>query len=412
MSDPEFPGRLSVAEARATIVAVCDSRRLPAEHVALDRALGRVLIDDVVAPHDLPPFANSAMDGYALRAADLPPQGEARLRLAGVMLAGAPITRSVASGECMRVTTGAPMPANADMVIIKEHTRIDGDYVLVPSGEPPRVHVRAAAEDYRVGQIALRGGRRLVEADLGLLASFGCSRASVSRMPAVTLFSTGDELVAPDQPLGFGQIHDSNATVVAALLRRDGIEPNRVLHLPDDPDTMRNRLNDAAGNGEVIVTCGGVSAGEADFMPRLIGEIGRVHFWKVRIRPGMPMLFGEIAGALVFALPGNPVSAFVTFLALVRPGLLALQGVVEQPSRRWLARLDSALRKSDARTEYLRARLESRDDGVLWAKPLARQGSGMLGSIVDADCLVVVPENLHELNAGSVVEILPLPGLC
>ncbi|MGA9422587.1 MAG: gephyrin-like molybdotransferase Glp [Rhodanobacteraceae bacterium] len=412
MADPDLPGPVSIAEAHSTIVAQCESRRLRVEPVALDGALGRVLVDDVVAPHELPPFANAAMDGYALRAADLASRGEARLRVAGVMLAGTSTPHRIAVGECVRITTGAPLPDGADTVVIKEHARLDGDHVLVPAGEPSGAHVRAAGEDYRAGQVALRRGRRLAAADLGLLASFGYDKATVSRVPSVALFSSGDELVAPDQTLGFGQIHDSNAAVLAALLRGDGIAPDRVGHLTDDPAAMRNTLRDAGDRYDVIVTCGGVSAGEADFMPRLIDEIGRVHFWKVRIRPGMPMLFGEISNALVFALPGNPVSAIVTFLALVRSGLLALQGRVEDAPRCWHARLDVPLQKSHARTEYRRARLESRDDGSLRVKPLVRQGSGMLASVVEADCLVVIPEHTHELDAGAVVEILLLPGLC
>ncbi|HET6545337.1 MAG TPA: gephyrin-like molybdotransferase Glp [Rhodanobacteraceae bacterium] len=411
MSDPEIPGRLPVAEARSRIVEWCRRRAMPAERVALDRALGRVAAVDMSAPDDVPSFVNSAMDGYAIRFADLTSSAETRLRVSGVLLAGAGKAPTIAAGECLRITTGAPLPAGADTVVIKERVRLEGDHVLVPAGECVGANVRRAGEDYRKGDIAIGSGRRLNPVHLGVLASFGCTEVLVSRTPRVALFSSGDELVAPDQAPGFGQIHDSNRYSLAALLRQGGIEPARLGHLADDIASMRDALLDAAADCDVIVTCGGVSAGEADFMPRLVRETGRIHFWKVRIKPGMPMLFGEISGTPVFALPGNPVSAIVTFLVLVRPGLAALQGVMDAP-RTWHARLVTALGKTHSRTEYLRARLESREDGGLWAAPFDKQGSGMQRGAAEADCLIVVPERTRTLAAGAVVEILPLPGLC
>ncbi|MGA9340910.1 MAG: gephyrin-like molybdotransferase Glp [Rhodanobacteraceae bacterium] len=411
MAEAEFPNRLPIVEARAAIVEACRSRQLSTERLARDGALGRVLAEDVSAPHDLPPFANSAMDGYAVRAADLVGTAEKRLRLAGVILAGAPAVQGIAPCECMRITTGAPLPEGADAVVIKERARIEGEYVLVPGDTARGAHVRRAGEDYRSGETALHSGRRLRPVDIGLLATLGCGEVAVSRAPRVAVFSSGDELVASGQALGFGQIHDSNGPGLAALLRQSGIEPERVAHLVDDPASMREHLREAASACDVIVTCGGVSAGEADYMPQLIGAIGRIHFWKVRIRPGMPILFGELESTLVFALPGNPVSAIVTWLILVLPGLLALQGCTE-PARRWRAHLALPIRKRHERTEYQRAHLESRDDGTLWVTPLALQGSGMLRGVVDADCLLEIPEDVNELEAGAVVEIVPLPGLC
>jgi len=411
-SNPEFPTHLSVDEARRRVQDLCAPRRLPAEPVELEGALGRVLAHDVVAPFDLPPFANSAMDGYALRGDELPAQGERRFRMIGCVLAGAVEAPPVGAGECVRITTGAPLPPGADTVVIKENVRADGDAAMVAAGESAGSNVRPAGEDYRRGDLALRAGDVLTPARLGVLASCGHARAHVARRPRVALFVTGDELVPPEQPLGFGQIHDSNRYSLGGLLRSIGIEPVSAAHLRDDPAALRDALREAGERCDVVVSSGGVSAGEADFLPRLVAELGRVHFWKVRMKPGMPVLCGEIGNALVFALPGNPVSTIATFLALVQPALSALQGAAAVDAKRWKARLAASLTKKHDRLEFLRARIESRDDGALWATPLRKQGSGMLRGVAEADALIVVAESSRELEAGAVVEVLPLPELC
>ncbi|GAA0707049.1 molybdopterin-binding protein [Dokdonella soli] len=411
-SNPDFPTRLSVDEARSRVLELCASRRLPAESVDLDDALGRVLAENVIAPHDLPPFTNSAMDGYALRGADLPAQGERRFRVAGQVLAGAGDAPSFEAGACVRITTGAPLPPAADTVVIKENVTVDGDAIVIAAGERVGANVRPAGEDYRGGETALRAGDLLTAARLGVLASCGFARAKVARRPRVALFVTGDELVPPDRPLGFGQIHDSNRYSLGGLLRGAGIEPEPIAHLRDDPDALRVALREAGERCDLVISSGGVSAGEADFLPGLVTELGRVHFWKVRMRPGMPALCGEIGGALVFALPGNPVSTIATFLMLVRPALRALQGARETGTRSWKARLAAPIVKKHDRAEFLRASIVTHDDGALWATPLRSQGSGMLRGVAEADALIVVPEHTHELAAGAVVEIMPLPGLC
>lgn len=411
-SKPDFATQLSVDAARERVRTLCAPRRLPAESVAVECALGRVLAADVVAPYDLPPFANSAMDGYALRGVELPAHGERRFRVDGHLLAGAQAVAAFASGACIRITTGAPLPPGADTVVIKENVRLDGDSIVVAAGERSGANVRPAGEDYRAGDIALRAGDVLNPARLGVLAACGFARVDVVRRPRVALFVTGDELVPPGRVLGFGQIHDSNRFSLGGLLRGRGIEAEPVAHLRDDPAVLRAALREAGEHCDVVISSGGVSAGEADYMPSLVAELGQVHFWKVRMRPGMPVLCGEIGAALVFALPGNPVSTIATFLALVQPALAALQGAREDTARRWRARLAAPIVKKHDRTEFLRATLESRDDGALWVTPLRKQGSGMLRGVAEADVLMVVPEDAHDLAAGAVVEILPLPGLC
>ncbi|MBO9664534.1 gephyrin-like molybdotransferase Glp [Dokdonella sp.] len=408
----EFETRLSVAAARRYVIELCAARRLPSESVALESALGRVLAEDVIAPHDQPPFANSAMDGFALRGEDLPGAGEHRFRLVGQVLAGAASAPACGPGECVRITTGAPLPPGADSVVVKENVHVDGDTVVVAAGEAAFANVRPAGEDYRAGDVALRAGGRLTPARLGVLASLGRVHATVARQPRVALFVTGDELVPPSQPLGFGQIHDSNRYSLGALLRQLGIEPQPIAHLRDDPVALRDALRDAGERCDLVISSGGVSAGEADFLPGLVADLGKVHFWKVRMKPGMPALCGEIGGALVFALPGNPVSTIATFLALVRPALAALQGATDDAAPVWRARLAAPLTKRHDRAEFLRATLQSREDGALWAMPLAKQGSGMLRGVAEANALIFVPEETRELAAGAVVEAWPLPGLC
>lgn len=407
----EFATRLSVDEAQRRVLELGGARRLPTEVVPLERALGRVLAEDLIATHDQPPFANSAMDGYALRGGELPTDEEKAFHFAGSVLAGAIAAPDCGSGECVRITTGAPLPSGADTVVIKENVRIEGDSIIVSAGERAGANVRPAGEDYRQGETALRVGDRLTSARLGVLASLGRDEAVVARQPRVALFVTGDELVPPRQALGFGQIHDSNRFSLGAMLRGLGIEPEPVAHLRDEPEALRKALRDAGERCDLIVSSGGVSAGEADFLPGLVAELGKVHFWKVRMKPGMPVLCGEIGQALVFALPGNPVSTIATFLGLVRPAIDAMQGAA-QTTRRWYARLAEPVSKRHDRVEFLRARLESREDGTLWATPLRKQGSGMLRGVAEAEALIRLPEESGQWETGAVVEWLPLPGLC
>jgi molybdopterin molybdotransferase len=406
----EFPTRLSVEEARERVVDLGGQHRVAVDSVPLDRALGRVLAVDVAAPHPIPPFANSAMDGYALRGADLPREGERRFRMAGVMLAGVAEALRVGDGECVRITTGAPLPNGADTVVIKERVRIDADAIVVPAGDATGANVRPAGEDIAAGETVAHAGEILSAAELGLLASCGLANVRVARRPRVALLVTGDELVPPGTPLGFGQILDSNRYSLGALLEALGIVADPVAHVRDDVEALRDALRDAAATCDVVISSGGVSAGEADYLPALLAEVGRIDFWKVRMKPGHPFLCGEIGKAIVFGLPGNPVSSLATFLTLVKPALMAMQGAGAR-SRTWRARLAVPLRKKHERTEYLRARLASGDDGVLHATPVERQGSGMMAGVAEADALIVIPESVHALGEGDVVDVILLADL-
>jgi molybdopterin molybdotransferase len=410
MKQPDFLIGLSLRAARDRIVEVCAEKRLGGEQVALADALGRVLAQSFDAPFDLPPFANSAMDGFAVRAGDVPAAGEARLRIIGTRLAGDGTPIALQAGECLRLTTGAPMPPGADAVAIKENVRVEGDVAHVGAPVSAGAHVRYAGEDFRRGDSALPAGTVLTAGPMGVLAAFGETAVTVSRQPRVVLLTTGDELVVAGRPLEPGQIYDSNRISLGALLQDFGVASLRHEHVRDDPQALSDALSRAAQEADLVLSSGGVSAGEADFLPGLLHKLGKVHLWKVRIKPGMPLLFGEIDKALVCSLPGNPVSGMATFLALLRPGLDALIG--RKPRQRTTARLAVAVSKSHGRAEYLRATAQFRDDGTLWVTPLPRQGSGMLHTVAQAACLVLIDEPVQTLEPGSVVEVLPLPGLC
>ena len=400
----DYPTRIAFAEAESIIRNVAAAHRLPIERVAVARAAGRVLAEDVRAPIALPSFDNSAMDGYALRAADAVASG-ASLRLVGEQFAGAPIGLCVGPGECLRITTGAPMPEGADAVVMKEATRIDGGRIVLASTVARDAHVRHAGEDVAVGDLLLHAGTRLTPVQAALAAAVGLAELPVARRPTVAVFTTGDELRPPGQPLDPGTIHDSNRTLLMTLLVAEGLEPFAWPILPDDPDRMRSLLRDAGNAFDVVITCGGVSAGEKDYLPGLLGELGRIHCWKVLMRPGMPLLFGQIGQAQVLALPGNPVSVLATYLTLGRQLLRGLQGDASVLPK-VAARLSMPIVKTHDRREFQRGRLEYCDDGVLRAAPHPATASHRLRGAADSDCLIVLPEGQQQLQEDALVDVL------
>jgi molybdopterin molybdotransferase len=400
---------LGVDEARERIRTIAAARQMPTEQIPLENGFGRILAVDIAAPFDVPGYVNSAMDGFAVRGDDLHADGETTLRLAGEIFAGGTDIPKVEKGTCVRITTGAPMPDGADTVVIKENTRIAGNQIVIASGTKPGANVRPAGEDYAKGDAALTGGDALTPARVAVLASFGLTHAAVAAKPRTVLFTTGDELTAPGLPLGYGRIYDSNRFSIGGLIEQQGAHLIRHERLRDDPDVLADALKRAGGESDVIVTSGGVSAGEADHLPRILAEIGNVYFWKIRIKPGMPFLFGQVGNALMFALPGNPVSGIATFLTLVAPGLRAMLGANEfMPD--WVAKLTAPISKRNGRAEFQRARIACNSAGQLLATALAKQGSGMLRGAADADALIVLPEGPREFAIGDSVRIIPMPG--
>ena len=402
----DFPTGLPFDEAMRLTADVAAAHRLEIEHPPLPRCHGRVLAADVAAPLALPPFDNSAMDGFALRHADLSgAEGETELRLAGEQFAGLALGLALGAGECARITTGAPLPAGADSVAIKENVRVDGARVFVPPTRRGQ-HVRYAGEDVAQGETVLRDGQTLTPARVSLAASLGLSSLPVRRRPTVAVFTSGDELVEPGMPLQPGQIYDSNRDLLMGLLRADGLEPTAWPRLPDDPKQVEIALRDAGCAFDLVFTCGAVSAGEKDHIPAVLAQFGQIHFWKVKMRPGMPLLLASMDQARFLGLPGNPVSVLATYLSFGRALIDGLQGRGE-PRPKLRARLVGGIEKSHPRREFVRARLRSDEDGVLWVDPNPATGSHRLRAAADSDALMVVTEGAQVLEEGAVMEVWP-----
>lgn len=400
-----YPSRIGFAEAGQIIRQVAGNRMLGPERIAVTRASGRVLVEDIVAPIPLPPFDNSRMDGFAFAHASLLRGEDTLLRLAGEQFAGRLQALQVGAGECVRITTGAPLPAGTDTVAIKEDCIVQDGVVRVPAGLRPGADVRRADEDVKAGTRVLAGGQVLTPARVSLAAGLGIASLAVAQRPTVAVFTTGDELVEPGLPLAPGQIYNGNRELLMGLLRAEGLEPTAWPTLPDDPERMATVLTDAAAAFDVVITCGGVSAGEKDHMPALLAAQGRIHFWKVRMKPGMPVLFGEMDRALFLCLPGNPVSALATFLTLGRDLLDGLQRRREQRPQ-WKAVLHAPWRKPHERLEFLRGWLESSADGRLQVTPNAADASHHLHAAADSNALIMLGEGVRDYRAGDVVDVI------
>lgn len=407
--DPHEPGALSVAAAHERIAAAIEPLA-ERETVPLRAALGRVLADDVHSPLDIPPNTNAAMDGFALRAADLNADGGATLRVVGTAWAGHPLARTIGPGECARIMTGAPVPDGADTVVMQERTTVTDDSVHITRAEPG-ANVRAAGEDLAVGDRAVAAGTRVRPAELGVLASLGLTEVEVIRRPSVALFATGDELFEPGQPLKPGGLYDSNRYTVWGMLTRLGMDIDDRGHLPDDRTAVEASLVSAASDNDAVITTGGVSVGEADHIGIVLREQGDVGFWQLAMKPGRPLNFGRIGRALFFGLPGNPVSAMVTFYQFVQPALRRLAGADYRTAATLRARTAVAFPKKPGRTEYQRAILSSARDGVPVVERAGAQGSGRLSSMARGNCFVVLPAESHGAGADEWVDVQPFEGL-
>ncbi|MBD9481255.1 gephyrin-like molybdotransferase Glp [Pseudoxanthomonas sp. PXM02] len=400
-----YPTRIDFATAAEIIRSVAGNRMLKAERMPVSRASGRILAEGIVSPIALPPFDNSRMDGFAFAHASLAQDDATTLRLAGEQFAGPLQDLDVGIGECIRITTGAPLPAGTDTVAMKEAcVEVDGQ-VRVPAGLSRGNDVRRAGEDVVAGAHVLSEGQCLTPARVSLAAALGIASLAVTQRPTVAVFTTGDELVEPGLPLAPGQIYNSNRELLMGLLRAEGLEPTAWPTLPDDPERMTTMLTDAAAAFDVVITCGGVSAGEKDHLPGLLAAQGRIQFWKVRMKPGMPVLFGEMDRALFLGLPGNPVSVLATFLTLGRELLDGLQRRRE-PRPQWKAVLAAPWRKTHERLEFLRGSLASGTDGRLQVVPNGADASHQLRAAADSNALIVLPEGLQDYRVGDVVDVI------
>jgi molybdopterin molybdotransferase len=381
------------------------------ERVALRAALGRVLAEDIVSPLDVPAHDNSAMDGYALCAAQLPASGSVSLRRVGTALAGQPFTGRVGNGECIRIMTGAPVPAGADTVVMQENVRVAGDEIVIGCDEKPGQNVRRAGEDIARGQRVLAAGQSIGPAELGLLGSLGLVEVSVRRRLRVAFFSTGDELCGAGTPLEAGQIYDSNRYTLFAVLQRLGVEATDMGVVPDDPAALERAFAEAASFADAIVTSGGVSVGEADYVKQILERLGAVNFWKIAMRPGRPLAFGTIGKAYFFGLPGNPVSVVATWYQFVQPALRHLMGQSLHKPLSFRVRALHELKKRPGRTEFQRGILERAADGELVVRNTGSQGSGILSSVSQANCFIVLAHESGRVAAGELVEVQPFEGV-
>jgi molybdopterin molybdotransferase len=388
------------------------------EEIALRDARGRVLARDIVAGLSLPPFDNSAVDGFAVRHQDVAGAGETRLTVVDRVQAGAAAAQPLGEGEAIRIFTGAPMPHGADTVLMQEDVRVDGDAVVVPAGLKRGANRRKTGEDIAKGAVALPAGRRLAARDLALAAAIGMTRLPVRRRLRVALFSTGNEVVEPGMPLAPNAIYDSNRVLLAGLLANFGADVTDLGILADDPDVLRPALQAAADGHDLVLTSGGVSTGEADHVRAAVEAIGRLVFWRVAIKPGRPVAMGVIPGkspgtAAAFAgLPGNPAAVFVTFVRVVRPLLLRLSGATPSPFIPLPVRAAFAYRKRSGRREYVRVALRTAADGVVEALKHEQEGAGVITSLTETAGLVELPENVMQVAVGATVGFISYASLC
>jgi molybdopterin molybdotransferase len=409
--DPHDGEALALADALERILAEIDPVE-GIETVDVRSALGRVLATDVVAAVDVPPHTNSAMDGYALAGNELPTDGPRTLTVAGTAWAGRPFNGAVEPGHCVRIMTGAPMPRGCDTVVIQEHVLRDGDTATIGPDQRAGQHVRPAGEDIAAGEIALATGTHLQPAHLGLLASLGIGEVKVRRLPVVAFFSTGDELRGIGEVLEDGQIYDSNRYSLYGMLTRLGV---RVLDLGvvrDNRADVEQAFVEAARMADAIITSGGVSVGEADFVTDTLAEVGQVNFWKIAMKPGRPVAFGRVGDALFFGLPGNPVSVMATFYQVVQPALRSLMGLRRvAPDTLVAAICETGLRKKPGRLEFQRGILSRRADGEYVVRGTDHQGAGVLRSMAEANCFIVLALEQGRVEPGARVSVQPFSAL-
>ena len=430
------PNALPVAQAQDFIARLVP-RVQAVESLALRSALGRVLARDIVSPIDVPAHDNSAMDGYALRSADLAAGADTLISIAGTGYAGAQFDGPVSPGQGVRIMTGAVMPEGLDTVVPQEFTTTaDDGRIRIPAGVVRSGdNRRLRGEDLARGEPALKAGRILTPADLGLMASLGQAEVPVFRRLRVAFFSTGDELRSIGQPLDAGCVYDSNRYTIWGMLSRLGVDMIDLGVVPDQPDALRAAFSQAAASADAVITSGGVSVGEADYTKQIMRELGEVLFWTIAMRPGRPMAIGRIGGhfgkdgrigtqpgaegrigdpgreAILFGLPGNPVAVMVTFYAFVRDALLAMGGATPQPLPLLRAVSEAPLRKKPGRTEYQRGIVRQADDGRWTVRITGAQGSGILRSMSEANGMVVLHHGQGSVAAGDLVDVIPFQGL-
>jgi molybdopterin molybdotransferase len=409
-ADPESPETLTVDAARERILAGITPLDTQ-ERLALRDALDRILAQAIVSPIDVPGHTNSAMDGFALAAEDLP-QASIDLKLIGTVQAGARFNGHCGRGECVGIMTGAPMPAGTDTVVMQEQAQLIGEeLVRIGPGHRPGQNVRQAGEDIAQGDRVLEPGRRLTPADLGVLASLGFSEVSVRRRPRVAFFSTGDELRGVGESLREGEIYDSNRYSLYGMLRRAGVETLDLGVVKDDPAALQRAFTEAASSADLVISSGGVSVGGADYTKSVLQACGEMAFWQIAMKPGRPLTFGRLQEALFFGLPGNPVAVMVTFYQFVLPALHWLASATEYRPFTLNASSEGEIRKRPGRFEFLRGEFWQTETGDFSVIGLGQQGSGILTSMSRGNCFILLDAACDGVKAGEQVRVQPFATL-
>ena len=412
-ADDYDPNSMPVAKARELIASILAPIGA-VERVHVRNALGRVLASDIVSPIAVPGHDNSAMDGYAVRFADLKSEGETLLKRVGESFAGKPWLGTIAAGECVRIFTGGVMPQGADTVVMQERASEDAKGVHIVQGAVRKAgeNRRFAGEDLKSGQVVFRAGQRVRPAEQGMIASLGIGEVPVYRKLRVAFFSTGDELKSIGTPLAVGEIYDSNRYTLHGMLTRLGCEVIDMGVVEDAPEKLEHAFVTAADSADVVITSGGVSVGEADYVKKLLDKLGEVVFWKIAMKPGRPLAYGKVRNAHFFGLPGNPVSVMVTFYEFVRDALLILQGQRETAALpMFKVPLSAPIRKVPGRTEFQRGILSADGNGGWTVRTTGDQGSGILSSMSQANCFIVLESTVGNIAAGELVDVQLLEGL-
>jgi len=372
---------------------ICSSVQTVAnsENISIRHGLNRVLAEPIKSTINVPPYTNSAMDGYAINGSDIPNKGEMTLKIVGTVMAGTPLAIRINRGECARIMTGGKIPEGSDTVIMQEHVRIEKDCIVINANHQTGQNVRRSGEDIAINQSVLDPGKRLGAADLGLIASLGVEFISVRKAIKVAFFSTGDELTSVGTPLEEGQIYDSNRYTLSALLHQFGADIIDLGVVRDNQSNVEAAFLQAAKSADVLITTGGVSVGEADFVKDTLAKLGTVNFWKIAMKPGKPLAFGEFKNCVFFGLPGNPVSTMVTYYQFVLTALKILQGEVITKPIIFQARCISKLHKTPGRIEFQRGLLKNTENGELVVQSVGGQGSHILSSMSKANCLIILP---------------------
>jgi molybdopterin molybdotransferase len=408
--DDSDPNSLSVSQATDRIKSLVKSALNTlkvTERCSCRDAFGRILAEDIISSINTPPYNNSAMDGYAINAIDIPDSNTLTLDIVGTSWAGKPFSGTVNTGECIRIMTGAKMPAGADTVIMQEHVIKTNDTITINTGHCAKQNVRYIGEDIKVGDSVLKAGKNCGAAELGIIASMGISEVTIYRKLRVAIFSTGDELRGIGESLEDGQIYDSNRYTLFGMLQKNYIELIDMGVISDDRDKIETAFEQAASIADVVITSGGVSVGDADYVKETLEKMGSINFWKIAMKPGRPLAFGNINDAIFFGLPGNPVSVMATFTQFALPAIRALSGHSCTRNKSYFVKCSSELKKRAGRVDFQRGFLTTDEKGQISVSVTGLQASHILSSMSYSNCFIILPENTTHVTVDSIVEVQP-----